>query len=415
MAVSDWTFELSLAQSVLARYSRLLHAAAGDGHHVVSPLGAWMVVAMCGGLGATDAVARSDLAGVLGADPMAAADFAATLLARPHPLVAAAAGLWVRARFDTAGVRQWSARLPEQVDTGDIPSQEELDRWATDRTLGLIRQFPLAVTDEVTCAIASALATKVSWKVPFEVVDAAELGSSRWSASLSRVLTTPEDPRHRQFLTDTPGAGPVAVHLGSARGGLLVGSVIASDPAVPPGQVLAEAERIVAAEAVGPGSVPRLSLFKLPLGAGPVWDIAKERGESQGPHDAQERFTTIMPAWSASTELDLAAPDDLGFPAAAAAIARAQGLEDWEFLARQSSVARYDAVGFQAAAVTALMTLLSGHQPRSHRAILRRATITFRHPYAVVAATFNDWQEPSPAAWQGLPVFSAWVAEAEDA
>lgn len=407
MAASAWDLPL-------ARYSRNLHAVAGDRHHVVSPLGAWMVVAMCGGLGASDAAARSELARVLGADPLAAAEFAATLLAQPHPLVSAGAGLWVRARFDTARVRLWRAGLPEQVDTGDIPAQEDLDRWATERTMGLVRRFPLAVTDDVTCALASALATKVSWEVPFQVVDAAELGQSRWTASLSRVLRTPDDPRHRQFLTDTRGAGPVAVHLGSARGGLLVGSVIAADPAVPPGEVLAEAERIVTFEATRPGSVPRLSLFKLPLGAGSVWDIATEPGGSPDWHDAQERFTTVMPAWSATTGVDLEAEEGLGFPAAAAAIARAQDLDRWIFRARQSAVARYDAVGFQAAAVTALMVLVSGSHPRSQRAP-RRATIRFRHPYAVVAATSNDGEAPPPPAWQGLPVFSAWVAEAEDA
>jgi len=32
----------------VAGYAERLHAVAGDGHHVVSPLGAWLLLALCG-------------------------------------------------------------------------------------------------------------------------------------------------------------------------------------------------------------------------------------------------------------------------------------------------------------------------------------------------------------------------------
>ncbi len=397
----------------LARYGRELHAVAGDGHHVVSPLGAWMVLALTGALAEADPAARHQLDTALGCDPVDAAAFASTLLSRPHPLVATGAGLWVRDHIDTARVRQWRAALPEQVDTGDVPSQEKLDRWAVDRTLGLIERFPLTVTPEVECVLASVLATKVSWEVPFEVVDAAELGPSRWNRTVARVLRTPNDPRHQQFLADTDGAGPVAVHLAQARGGLLVASVLAADATVPPGRVLAEAERIVIAEARQKGQVERLSLFDLPLGPGPVWDIDEEPAGRAGHLALDERFTSIMPAWSAKTDLDLTRPAELGFGAAAATIARALELANPVYEARQSTVAKYSAVGFEAAAVTGLAVLRSALL--APPATARRATVRFRHPYAVVAVSYNDPRQPSPDVWHGLPVFSAWVAEAEDA
>jgi hypothetical protein len=125
-----------------------------------------LVLALCGGLAETDTLARNELAEVLGADPLEAASFAGTLLGRSHPLVAAGAGLWVRSHLDTARVRKWRSGLPEQVDTGDIPTQEKLDLWAYEHTLGLIQRFPLDVTPNVVCMLASALATKVSWEVP---------------------------------------------------------------------------------------------------------------------------------------------------------------------------------------------------------------------------------------------------------
>ena len=406
VARPDWS-------SVLAGYAQRLHAVAGDDHHVASPLGAWLVVALCGGLATGDPAAGRELGEALQSDPSDAAAFATALLRAPHPLVGVGAGLWVRSAADTARVAEWRAGLPEQVDTGDIPSQEKLDRWASERTLGLIERFPATVGPQVVCLLASALATKVSWEVPFQVVDAAELGPSRWAGTVTSVLRTPRDPRHQQFLTDTPGAGPVAVHLAQARGGLLVGSVIAADAAVPAGRVLAEAHRIVTAEARQPGGVQRLSLFDLPLGAGPVWEIGEEPDGRRDAIQREERFTTILPAWSASSDIRLSREPLLGLGAAAGAVARALEAPNLRYDARQKAVARYSAVGFEAAAVTGLYVAAAARRPSGETP--RRAVVRFRHPYAVVAATRNDRREPSAAAWDGVPVFSAWVGRATNA
>jgi hypothetical protein len=81
----DWT-------DALAAYAERLHAAAGPDHHVVSALGAWLLVALCAPLAATGA--QAELAEVLGADPMEAAQFAAELLSQPHPLVASGGCGW---------------------------------------------------------------------------------------------------------------------------------------------------------------------------------------------------------------------------------------------------------------------------------------------------------------------------------
>jgi hypothetical protein len=401
--------------SALGRYAGRLHARAGPGHHVVSPLGAWMVVAVCAGL-AGDEQARGELAGVLGADPASAAAFAARLLADPHPLVAAGAGVWVRPARETARIKQWRAGLSAVVDTGDIPSQEDIDRWAAERTLGLIEQFPINLTDDVVCLLASALATRVSWEVPFDVVDAAALSPSRWPA-LQRVLRPPPGARHRQYLAGTDRAGDVGVHLAAARGGLLVGSVIAADPAVPAGDVLAAAEQIVAAEARQRGSVTRLSLFDQPLGDGPAWSIGEQQVDTAAPGGLEEQVICVLPAWSARTDVDLRGDEALGFAAAARVLAEALELAEWWYDARQAAMARYSAVGFEAAAVTGLAVLVSGKVSRPGRR--RTATVRFAHPFAVVAAAFDDPRarhpSPVPSAWHGLPVFSAWVSEPTDA
>ena len=402
--------------SAVGRYAGRLHARAGPGHHVVSPLGAWMVVALCATV-VSDEQARGELADVLGTDPVSAAAFAARLLADPHPLVAAGAGAWVRPARETTRIRQWRAELPAAVDTGDIPSQEEIDRWAAERTFGLIERFPIDVSKDVVCLLATALAARVSWEVPFEVVDAAALGPSRWPAGLRRVLRPPPgDPRHRQYLTHTDRAGTVGVHLTGARGGLLVGSVIAADAAAPASDVLAAAEEIVTAEARRAGSVTRLSLYDLPLGDGPVWSISEQRADTTAPDGREEQVSCVLPAWSARTSLDLGHDEVLGFAAAARALAQALELGEWRYDARQVAMARYSAVGFEAAAVTGLAVLMSAKVSRPGRR--RVATLRFAHPFAVVAAAFDDHRahaSPAPTAWHGLPVFSAWVSKPTDA
>jgi hypothetical protein len=399
----------------VTRYSERLHVRAGTGHHVASGLGAWVLVALCAPL--VDSAARSELADVLGADPMEAATFAATLLAQPHPLVAAGAGVWTAPAVNTTVMERWRADLPAVVTTGDVPTQAALDAWATERTLGLIERFPVTVTPKLVCLLATVLATKVSWEVPFEVVKAAELAPSPWATELRRVLRAPfQDPRHRQYVTHTERAGRVGVHLTGARGGLLVGSVIASDQTMPAADVLAAAEDIVASEATEPMSVGATSLFDLPLGEGSIWTISEETVETKSPDGREEVAVAVLPAWAAETTVDL---DDasLGVPAVAEAIKNALGLPDLDYDASQTAMARYSAIGFEAAAVTRLAFRTS--RPQMRPGLRRTAILRFGHPYAVVAATSAD-QHVQPNAhvavdWQGLPVFSAWVTEPTEA
>jgi len=144
----------------------------------------------------------------------------------------------------------------------------------------------------------------------------------------------------------------------------MVGSVIAADQAVPASDVLAAAEEIITAEARQAGSVTRLSLFDLPLGDGPVWSIGEQQADTTAPDGREEQVICVLPAWSAQTDLDLRDDEALGFAAAARALAEALDLGDWRYDARQAAMARYSAVGFEAAAVTGLAVAMSAKVSR---------------------------------------------------
>jgi len=385
----------------IARYARRLHDVIGDGHHVASPLGAWLLLALA--CPASTGDDRAMLTEVLGCDADQAARTAADLLTSPHPLVAAAAAVWSESGMVNA---EWLAGLPAAVETGALPDQAGMDRWAREHTFGLIERFPIQADPDIYVILASALATRVSWECPFEVAPASALGpASPWAKRLTRVLRAPRHPSHAQFIAATPDAGAVAVHTASARGGLLVATVAAAAQ-VPAADVLAAAHALATARATG-GQVEQRSLFDLPLGDGPAWSVREETSGRGG----GERCTAVLPAWSADSKHDLSDPS-LGFGAAARAIARP---DPWE--AKQAAMARYGRVGFEAAAVTALAVALSMRAPSRGR--LRIADLRFAHPFAVVAVTVDEHHDRPGGVrtgpWHGIPVFSAWVTEPQDA
>jgi hypothetical protein len=190
-----------------------------------------------------------------------------------------------------------------------------------------------------------------------------------------------------------------------------VGTVIAADPEVPPAEVLAAAHSIVTSEARVSCSVACRTLFDLPLGHGAIWTITEEEVETKATDGREEVVTSVLPAWSAETTVDLDR-EDLGLPSAARVIKQALGLTNLTYEARQTAVARYTAVGFEAAAVSALALMSSKPPTRSgHR---REATVRFGHPFAVIAVASNDRGVPPrdrrSSPWLGLPVFSAWIS-----
>lgn len=376
-------------------YAARLHAAIGARHHVASPLGAWLLLALAGpGSSGAD---RAVLTNVLGCDVEDAAHAAAALLTEPHPLVGSAAAVWTTPAAPLPDTfLRWRGALPPAVQTGDLPGQAGLDAWAREHTFGLIDRFPITVTEDMYLVLATALATKVSWEVPFDLAPAASLGErSTWAATLERVLRTPAHGHgHDQFIAASPQTGDVIVHIATAAGGLEVVSVAAS-PDVPPGDVLAAAHDIGYRHAAG-YEVDTRDLAALPLGEHALWTVREVM-------TGADTCVTVMPAWSVTSDHDLAVPG-LGFDAAKHALTRND--DPWQ--ARQKAMARYSRTGFEAAAVSALAVAMGMRLPAKHREV----TLRFGHPYAAVAFVTDT---SGATAWHGLPVFSAWVAEPENA
>ncbi len=391
---------------VLAATARRLHGLPGEAHRVTSPLGVWLLLATVA-RAATDPDTERLLAEQLGMPHAEALALADRLVAAPHPVVLSALAAWFRADRLSARVRAFAASLPGQVASGPLPTRAEADGWARARTLGLIETYPVEVDDPALVAtLASILACKVGWRVPFRLAGAEKLGPGPFGTALGSALTASHGPGHDAWVADS-SAGRVAVHVARAEG-LDVLSVIA-DAGVPPADVVAAAHEIAAAPAA------RVPLRALPLGDSPTWTVT-EIVDVAKPHELRDGrvLDVTLPAWSARTDLDLTADPRLGFAAAGEVLARLVDEPGMPVAARQRAVARYHRVGFEAAAVTAVAGRVAA-VIEQHEVPLRVAHLRFPHPYAVVAvarpaAPYTGVPDP----WDGMPVFSAWVATAQE-
>jgi hypothetical protein len=264
----------------------------------------------------------------------------------------------------------------------------------------------------VVFALASALATRISWAAPFDVTDARALGpGSAWAGDLRQALRSPSHG-HQGAIVATEGAGDVIVHTARAQptegAGLVVLSVAAA-PHVPAADVLATAYRLSVGAADGAQPAGRRSLFDLPLGETSLWTLREERVRTSARDGREERHQAVLPCWSARNEHDLTA-ETLGFEAAAVTLARALDQPVAGFEAGQVAMARYGRYGFEAAAVTGMFGTVS----LPPEGVARTAELRFAHPYAVVAVATDSRADGTTGPWHGVPVFSAWVTEPDE-
>jgi hypothetical protein len=387
-------------RDAVAQYATRFHRLFDGTHGVASPFGAWLLLALVAP--AADRKARGDFAGLLGCEVDDAFEAATRMLAHPHAELVLGAAVWNDPRVETAPLLDFLRTLAAHAEGGPIPSQAEADAWARQRTLGLIERFPVDLDrgDPVVLLLATAIAARVSWQVPFNVIDPSasvlpaapgfsgvpllrDAGAAAWSGIVA---------------TD---AGLLAGYTARSADGLLVTSAVGAAGAAP-AAVLDATQRIACAVAAR-RPPPTVSLFDLELGDHEAWRITERTTTYVG---LPERYDVVLPAWQAVSNHDLTRAD-LGFPAAGAMLVDLlpPRSSDYAVEARQSAMARYTRAGFEAAAVTALAARLTS-APRTEDGPVRTARVEFTRPHAAVATTDGDGD------WDGLPVFSAWVAEA---
>ncbi|WHM30992.1 serpin family protein [Streptomyces sp. BPPL-273] len=372
-------------------------AAGAKGDTVLSAPGVWPLLALLADGAAGEA--RSELAEALGVSADRAAAAARELLAGLGAVrgLETALGLWTGRALEPRG--EWTAGLPHGahgVLTGDAETDgPALDGWAARRTGGLIERMPVAVTPETELVLASALALRTRWLRPFDETYLAP-ESGPWQGRELRGLERQSVLLDRIGVADTPGGHvtelkvlgdtAVDVHLLLGERGMAPGGVLGAGVGI-----LADARRMT------PGS-------RLPSGeVGPGLVVGRER--TMTPRPPTLDVTTV--AYGVTSDHDLLEHAGVfGLGAAALPVpGHFPGISAYPLrvdTARQSARARFDASGFEAAAVTAVGMVAAGVPELRWLSTTVRAVFdrpfgflaVHRHSRLVLAAGWVDDPEP---------------------
>lgn len=370
-----------LVPAVAAYTARVLPALLDLGP-ATSALAPWMLAALVAP-GASGA-AREDLERELGLPAGEAAREVSTLLVRGPVALRSAIAMWRSAILATGGeLGAWERGVPPAAATGPIPPQPEADAWTDRATLGMIRRFPASITSDTVCLLAAAIATRIRWDEPLGVGAAP---SNDWG--LARMLYAEPGGVY------ATNAGHVGVaSAGSWADRLRVYSFIAGPDTTRP-ELSDAALRLIGAWHVG-GRMPewawQIPPAKLPV-EGHAWTT--EAGHGDG--------SAMVPAFAEACDgVDIAAlpaiREAAGELGRLVTDALPEDLRPASVEARLSAVARYDRLGFEAAAVAAF-----GARAAAIPAERRVVHLRFTRPHLVIAVATDE-------TYAGLPLFAAWV------
>ncbi|OSZ61143.1 proteinase inhibitor I4 serpin [Streptomyces pharetrae CZA14] len=333
-----------------ARWARTV-----QGGTVFSAPGVWPLLALLAD-GAGGA-ARDELADAVGLPAEQAAPAARELLAglAALPGLETALGLWT-AR--TPALREaWRAGLPgaaHGVLTGDAEADRAaLDAWAAERTGGLVRSMPVPLSERTELVLACALAMRTRWLRPFEEGALCPEGGP-WRERSLVGLWRRSEVLDRVGVADT--AHGFVTELKVLGGSALDVHLLLGEEHMTPGQVLTAGVDVLARRCpVVPGPL-------LPYGdVGPGLSVVRERSERPRPPVLE----VTTPAYAVSASHDLlkrhalfgltTARDDTAghFPGISTRPLAVGSAE-------QAAVARFGALGFAAAAVTAFGPIAVG-------------------------------------------------------
>lgn len=367
---------------------------ADDESFVLSGAGLWPLL----GILATsaDEPGRSELAGAVGVPADDALAAAALVLATMDQAdgVDAALGLWAQraARIRPEWRDSLAADTYGELAGDPAVDQPMLDAWARDRTHGLIEKFPIKISPQMLLTIATALAVRTTWQHRFSdarLAPSQGLWRGRELAGLTRTTPDVDDVR----VADTP-AGPVTITSLAGDNGLDVHLVL-GEPEQAPGAVVP-----AAIDAIGDGQAARSGYALLAAGSPGGPEVAPGVSVVAASRPGLQVETV---RFSVTSDHDLMRTAELfglttvSGPGTHFSRIGEVGLKVDE--ARQSAVAIFSALGFEAAAVTAIAMRGVAMPRRDARAL----AVAYDRPFGFVATHRST----------GLVLFAGWVTDPE--
>ncbi|WP_336084041.1 serpin family protein [Nocardia sp. SSK8] len=307
----------------------------------MSAAGVWPLLAILAGC--ADGPARAELAAAAGipAEDGHANGLELLKILDASREVRTAIGAWVRPEI---GLRaEWVRSMPAGT-VGTLGDPAELDAWAREHTAGLIQKFPVRISEQTLFALATALLARTRWTEPFmEVLYTPESGP--WQGHRGPGLYRRSYPDGSvSILDDTvtrvvvTGRGELDVHLLIGAEG--PGRAVATGLAALDGAVAVRTE-------LGPGTVaPCLTVERREAFGGDSVSLTLPPFEVRSTHDLFDQaalFGLVAVRDTTHGHFPGLSPQALALDAAA-----------------QEVVARFDAAGFEAAAVTAMAAVAAG-------------------------------------------------------
>ncbi|MGW7818248.1 serpin family protein [Streptomyces puniciscabiei] len=325
--------------------------------------------------------ARAELSEALGLPADQAAGAARELPAALRSVsgLDAALGLWTHQALPLR--EEWRAGLPAGTygAFGDdlVTAQERLDAWAAERTGGLVERMPVTLTRDARMVLASALALRTTWRQPFTELPLRP-GSGPWQGRTLRGLHRRSVRPDRVGVTGTPDGFVTALTVPGDNG--VDVHLVLGEERMTPGQVLAAGVGIAAR------ALPLTAGGALPHGhVGPGLYVEQQPAVEPAPLTLDVRTV----AYEVRADHDLLALAGL-FGLTAATDARHghfPGISDHPLAigaARQSALAQFGALGFRAAAVTAVMAA-PGSAPPQYRYETTVVRAVFDRPFGFLA------------------------------
>jgi serine protease inhibitor len=372
--------------------SRWITASVDGRHSVLSGLSAWVALAYLAAAAEGPAEDElTDAVGLRGADAAhAAADMIEAL--RRSPATSGASALWLAQ--DVVLTSWWENTVGAtgiQRLSGDHAADNALiGRWVSDATRGLISESPVTVDQETRLLLLAAIAVDTTWTASFEPSTLSPTAGP-WRR---RHLTALDRTTHDRNIVTVVGEGTEAVTVVRVEGSDDVDVYLAlGHPDRPAGEVLVVGLETASGLRTGrrgaqvldaPGPGIEIGIFS--SDSEPVVALSLPKFAVDSDHDLLERAAVFG--------LDAARTPRHGhFPR----------LAEEELLvgeAKQTAVAEFSALGFKAAAVTAIGLMATGIPDVDPESF----AVTFDRPFGFVAVRRD----------LGLVLVAGWVAEAED-
>jgi serine protease inhibitor len=313
--------------------------------------------------------------------------------------ISTALGVWIASGISVRD--SWHKYLPPGTLgrlQGDDHDQRRLDRWAEEKTLGIIPQIPVSIDAGTLLLLASALTVRTRWLRTFRTDDFPSFTSKGpWVRRHDFTTIGRTGPEVDEVSVVTSSSlGPMTLLEVQGESDITVFLVLADQAAVP-GDVMAEAANAVASHAprrlgswlrdgeTAPGLSARTVTSE--AASPPTIDIVTVPFRIESQHDLLNEASIFG--------LEAARDRSAGHFAAISPTPL------YVQQAKQEAMAAFSAEGFESAAVTAMGISLGAHIGREEAHKHLEISVQYDRPFA-----FLSVHRPS-----GLILGTGWVAE----